>query len=110
MLIYTIDAKGNLVLTDINPAARQILNIKDDHLIGKTIEEAFPPLADTVIPMEYKKVASDGSTWHGNDIEYNEGNIHIICDVTAFQSSLGTAAIIFQDITERKHVEDRVIL
>jgi len=108
MLIYVIDAKGNLVLTDMNPAAREILKIKDNKLIGKTIEEAFPPLANTVIPSEYKKVACEGNIWYGNEIEYDDGNIQNICDVTAFQTSLGTAAIIFQDITERKQVEDRL--
>ena len=108
MLIYTVDAKGNLILTDMNPAAREILKIKDNTLIGKTIEEAFPPLAQTIIPAEYKKVACDGITWHANNIEYDDGNIHSICDITAFQSSLGKATIIFQDISERKQVENRL--
>ncbi|MBN1414392.1 MAG: PAS domain S-box protein [Bacteroidales bacterium] len=105
MMIYTIDPKGNLRLTDVNPAARQILQLKDNSLIGKTIEEAFPPLAKTEIPLEYKKVACDGITWHGNEIEFHNGDIHFIFDITAFQTSLGTAAVIFQDITERKQVE-----
>ena len=108
MLIYNLDARGDLILTDMNPAARQILNVKEDKLIGKTIEDAFPPLAQTVVPSAYKKVATEGKTWYGKNIEYIDGNVHSIVDITAFQTSLGTIAAIFQDITERKKVEDRL--
>jgi PAS domain S-box-containing protein len=108
MLIYKVDAQGNLVLNDMNPAAHKLLDIPDNALIGLTIENAFPPLAQTEIPGQYKKVACEGITWTGNNIVYEYGRIKGIYDVTAFQTSLGTAAIIFQDITERKLVEDQL--
>jgi len=46
--------------------------------------------------------------WHGSDIEYSDGRINNICDITAFQTSKGTAAILFQDITYKKQVENRL--
>jgi len=55
MLIFKLTTAGDLILTDMNPAARRIFQITDNSLIGKTIEEAFPPLTDTKIPGNIKK-------------------------------------------------------
>jgi PAS domain S-box-containing protein len=108
MIIYTIDAKGDLLLTDMNPAAREMLKIQDESLIGKPIEMAFPALAKTSIPMEFKKVACDGVAWRGSNITYDSDKRHNIVDISAFQTSLGTTAVIFQDITEKIQVENRL--
>jgi PAS domain S-box-containing protein len=108
MIIYTIDTKGDLLLTDMNPAARQLLKIQDDSLIGKPIEIAFPALAKTSIPAEFKKVACDGDSWHGTNIEYSGDGRQYFVDISAFQTSLGTTAVIFQDITDKNQFENRL--
>jgi PAS domain S-box-containing protein len=108
MIIYTVDAKGDLLLTDLNPAARQILKMQDESLIGKPIEKVFPALADTRIPSIYKRVACEGVTWHGANIEYHQDGKQYVVDITAFQTSLGTTAVIFQDITDKMQFETRL--
>ena len=108
MILYTVDAKGDLLVTDLNPAARQLLKVQDDSLTGKPIEMVFPALAKTTIPGEFKKVACDGVAWHGSNIEYDCDGRHNIIDISAFQTSLGTTAVIFQNITERKQAEEEI--
>jgi signal transduction histidine kinase/CheY-like chemotaxis protein len=108
MILYTIDAKGELLVSDLNPAARQMLKVQDDSLTGKPIEIAFPGLAKTTIPEEFKKVACDGVAWHGSNIEYDNDGQHNIVDISAFQTSLGTTAVIFQNISERKQAEEEI--
>ena len=108
MILYTIDAKGDLLVSDLNPAARQMLKVQDDSLMGKPIEIAFPELAKTAIPGEFKKVACDGVAWQGSNIEYGSDGQHYIVDISAFQTSLGTTAVIFQNITERKQAEEEI--
>ncbi len=48
--IYRLEPDGRLVFLDANPAANDILQVDCKQFIGKTIEEAFPPLAETEIP------------------------------------------------------------
>ncbi|MBP1668887.1 MAG: hypothetical protein H6Q21_1253, partial [Bacteroidetes bacterium] len=76
--------------------------------MGKPIEIAFPELAKTAIPGEFKKVACDGVAWQGSNIEYGSDGQHYIVDISAFQTSLGTTAVIFQNITERKQAEEEI--
>jgi PAS domain S-box-containing protein len=108
ILIYSVDNEGKLILNDMNPAARELLKISDNTLFGKPIEEALPSLAHTQYPLEYKKVATDGNPWYGKAIEYHDNRIHLVCDITAFQTLPGTTAVIYQDITERKKFEDMI--
>jgi PAS domain-containing protein len=80
MILYTIDAKGDLLLSDLNPAARRMLKVQDDSLIGKPIEIAFRACQQ---PREFKKV-SDSVSWHGQ-ILITTPTAKIV-DVWAFQT------------------------
>ena len=44
--IYELEKDGKLVLVETNPSADEMTGIKNRELIGKTIEEAFPQLAE----------------------------------------------------------------
>jgi PAS domain S-box-containing protein len=105
LLLYTLHAGERLVLTNANPAADAILGIDCQLLLGKTIEEAFPGLARTIVPDQYRRVAAGGGVWRTDEIAYNEGQITGAYEVTAFQSSPGAVAVAFSDITARKRVE-----
>ncbi len=54
---YKLEQEGRLVFVGANPAADRILNFSHSHIVGKTIEEAFPGLKGTKIPSEYRRVA-----------------------------------------------------
>ncbi|NQT25853.1 PAS domain S-box protein [candidate division KSB1 bacterium] len=102
MHVYKLEAGRRLVFVDNNPAASMILGVDCKQFVGKTIEEAFPPLAETEIPHMYRRAASDGIPWHSEQVNYEYGKILGAYEVFAFQSLQDFAVVLFNDITERK--------
>ena len=78
-----------------------------DHgrFIGKTLEEAFPPLTATEVPVRYRDVAANGTTWETQQIDYQEGEIRGAFEVHAFRPSSDHVAALFLDISERFKLE-----
>ncbi len=106
MHFYELMSDGRLVLTGANKSAGQILKMNHARLIGKTIEEAFPGLAGSELYKIYKKVAETGEPWQSERVDYYEGRIAGAFNVFAFQTSPGSMAAAFMDITERIRVEE----
>ncbi len=104
--LYELDADQRLVFVGANPAADKILNVDNSRFIGKSIEEAFPPLADTEIPRRYREAAVQGKSWHADQVLYEDNKIEGAYEVYAFQTSPGRMAAMFLDITERKQAEE----
>jgi PAS domain S-box-containing protein len=92
----------DLVLIDANAAADRILGVPMRPLIGKTIEQAFPPLEQTEIPARYRRAAQPGEAWNAEEVAYEGGQIRGAYEVHAFQTAPGEMAATFLDITERK--------
>jgi signal transduction histidine kinase len=101
MLLYEIRDHDRLVLTAVNRAAESSLNISGSEFLEMTIEEAFPPLAQTEIPDRYRHIARHGGTWSIQELTYEAQDIKGIYDVLAFQTSPNTVAVNFLDVTER---------
>lgn len=106
MFLYELDGKGDLIFSGANPAADRILGVSNDAFVGMTIEEAFPPLADTEVPARYKHVAANGGMWKVEQLDYDDRVIKGAFDVVSFQTSPGRMAVMFMDITERKRAEE----
>ncbi len=68
MHFYRLERGDRLVFTGANPAADRILRVENAAFVGKTIEEAFPPLALTEVPDRYRAAARDGIPWHTQQI------------------------------------------
>jgi PAS domain S-box-containing protein len=100
----------NLVFKGANKAADKILGIENSKLIGKTIEEAFPSIAQTEIPARYRDVVLNGDIWHTEQINYDDDQIKGVFEVFAFRSSPGQMSALFMDIAERKKSEDELIV
>jgi len=60
--MYLLEPDGRLVFIGANTAADRILGVDNSIFIGKTIEEAFPPLKGTEVPQRYREVAGFGNT------------------------------------------------
>lgn len=105
MHMYQLEPDGRLVFIDANPAADEILGVKNSQFIGKTIEKAFPPLAETEVPEKYRLAASEGQHWSTEQINYEDERISGAFEVHAFQVAPGRMVTIFLDITERKQIE-----
>ena len=107
MYLYQLERDGRLVFIGANRAADRILGVDNSQFIGKTIEEAFPPLAETEIPYRYLRAAAEGESWTTEQITYSDERISGTFEVHAFQTEPGQMAAIFLDITDRKQAEER---
>lgn len=106
--VYKLNTEGQLVFIDANPPADRILNVDNKQFIGKTIEEAFPPLINTDIPKRYKKIAKDGGTWSWDQVDYENDKIQGAYEVLAFQTNPGFMITSFHDITGRIEAENKI--
>ena len=109
MHMYELRPDGRLVFSCANPAADRILGVDNSTFIGKTIEEAFPPLKDTEIPDRYREAAAIGTVWRSDNVDYENGLIRGAYEVVAFQTWPGMMAATFVDITERKKKEEELL-
>ncbi len=105
---YELKKDGKLIFIGANPAADKILGVDNSIFIGKTIEEAFPPLANTEVPARYKEVAKTGIQWHTEQIDYADEKIRGAFYVSAFRTAENTMAANFLDITELKKAEESI--
>ena len=103
--LYQLQDDGRLIFIGANPAADQLLGTENNRFVGMTIEEAFPPLRDTEIPERYRRAAEAGESWHTEQVEYDHNDIAGAFEVHVFQMAPGKAAVLFNDITERKRSE-----
>jgi PAS domain S-box-containing protein len=104
--LYRLEDDGDLVFIGANPAADAILGVDNSLFVGKSIEEAFPPLAGSEIPDRYRDVASGGTPWNMEQVDYDFEEIRGAYEVYAFQTAPKKMAAMFLDVTERKRTED----
>lgn len=100
--LYELDERDELILIDANPAADRMTGIRNQDLIGKTIEEAFPNLVGTEIPERYRAAAREGTSWYTSTFVYEDERIKGAYDVYAFQASPGRMVATFLEVTERQ--------
>ena len=103
-LMYRLEG-DDLIFVSSNGAASEILGVDCTQFIGQTIEQAFPPLADTEVPAMYRRAARDGIPWSTEHISYDDAQIHGAYEVHAFQVAPMNMAALFVDVTQRKQSE-----
>ncbi len=105
MHLYRLEPDGRLVFAGANAAADLLLGVDNSIFVGKTIEEAFPPLTQTEVPTRYREAAGEGKPWQTQQIAYDQGEIQGAFEVYAFQTSPGEMAAGFLDVTARMRGE-----
>jgi PAS domain S-box-containing protein len=108
MHLYRLEPDGRLVFSGANPTADKLLGVDNSIFIGKSIEEAFPPLAETDVPVHYRAAAANGTAWQTEQISYDAGQIQGAFEVYAFQTSPGEMAAGFLDVTERLRAQQAI--
>ncbi|MBN2393167.1 MAG: PAS domain S-box protein [Anaerolineae bacterium] len=103
--LYDLHPDGRLVFTGANPAADRILGVDNAQFIGKTIEEAFPHLAETEVPDRYRQAAAHGIPWSTDQFVYEDEQIAGAFQVYAFQTEPHSMATLFVDITAHVRAE-----
>jgi len=104
--LYQLQQDGRLVFVGANPAADTLLGVDNSQFIGKTLEEAFPALLGTEIPLRHHRAALDGISWQAEHIDYADDKIVGAFEVHVFQMSPGNIAVLFNEITARKRAEE----
>ena len=100
--------EDQLIFTGANKTADEILGIRHSKLVGMTIQTAFPPLSDTEIPAQYKKVALTGIAFEAERVNYEDQEISGAFQVYAVQTAPGKIAVMFLDITKKKIAEEEL--
>jgi PAS domain S-box-containing protein len=108
IMTYSLEDDGRLVFTGFNQAANDILGVDCSQYIGRTIEEAFPPLAETEVPDRYRRACIEGIPWQTEQINYEDEHIKGAFEVNAFQTAPGMMATMFRDITSRKQADEKL--
>ncbi len=106
--LYELKDDGRLVFVGYNLSADKILGIPHKDFIGKTIEEVFPPLAETEVPARYKEVALTGKIFENDQISYADKEIIGAYEIHAIQISDRNMASFFRDVTEKKRAEEEI--
>lgn len=102
---YRLEPDGSLVFAAANAAADRLTGASCQNYVGMTIEQAFPPLAQTEIPDAYRRVCRTGEPWHTDQVIYQDDKITGAFSVHAFRTGPNTMAVLFLEITERKRAE-----
>jgi len=103
--LYRLEADGRLVLTGANAGADRLLGVDNAAFVGKTLEEAFPPIATTELPERYREVARTGVPWTTEVVDCRDEHIAGAFEVHAFSVGPGEVAALFLDVSARKRVE-----
>ena len=106
--MYHLYEDGQLVFIGANPSADEILNVDNMQFVGKTIEEAFPPLTETDIPDRYRELAKNKGYWKWDQVAYEDEKIKGAFEVNAFQISPMNMVATFLDITDRLKTEEQL--
>jgi PAS domain S-box-containing protein len=106
--IYELQDDNQLVFIEANESANKILGIDCSQFIGITIEEAFPALAQTNIPDQYRHVAATGDYFETEIVDYNEQGITGAYQIYTSQLGKNRMVVFFNDITEHKKAEQAV--
>jgi PAS domain S-box-containing protein len=104
--MYRLEPGDRLVFTGANPSADRILDVDNSQFVGKTIEEAFPPLTQTEVPAAYRRLCRErNGEWHQEQIIYQDRQIAGAFEVHAFSTGQAQMATLFLDITDRKRAQ-----
>jgi PAS domain S-box-containing protein len=103
--LYDLHPDGQLIFAGANPAADRILGLDNAQFIGKTLEEAFPYLANSEVPDRYRRAAAEGISWNTDQLMYTDERISGAFQVYAFQTGPDSMAAMFVDITAHVRAE-----
>ena len=96
-----------LVFKGANPAADKILGVDNKIYEGLELEEAFPALAESDLPDQYRNVVTSGNTWD-SVVEYKNHVVAGAFEVHAFRTSHDTMAAMFREISEERMLRHKV--
>jgi len=104
--LYRLEPGDRLVFVAANAGADRTLGVANSAFVGKTLEEAFPGLASTEIPVRYREVARTGMPWSSELVDYRDDDVAGAFEVHAFPVGPAEVAVLFIDVAPRKRAEE----
>ena len=108
MHLYTLNDQGDLIFSLANPTVDRLIGVAHDELLGKKIEDAFPPLSETDLPDLLRAVARDELPTQTFETSYQDDRVQGDYFVTVFHIAENAVAATFMDITQRKRMEEEL--
>jgi two-component system, cell cycle sensor histidine kinase and response regulator CckA len=99
----------NFELTDYNRAGELMDCLKKEDLIGKTINDLFPDAVENLsVIATFKDIINTGNSYKFPRNEYLANNEKVIRDNLAFKISDNQIAVIFDDVTKKAKLEEKL--
>lgn len=98
-------ADGTFLFKGANRAADRIQGHDHEPLLGKTLNEAFPPLANTSVNEALRETLSTGKLFETEVFDYRNGMIAGSYELAGVRTGERQVTLFFRDITERKKAE-----
>lgn len=107
--VYHLTPDDRLVLVSANRSADVILKVSTSQFLGKTIEEAFPAIAGTPLPVQCRRTAREGIAHHVGPITYAENGISGSFDLHLVPLGPDRMTVFFRDVTELVQAYDQTL-
>lgn len=100
------DDGEDFVFVDFNKAAEGISRISREDVIGRSVLEAFPGVLEDGLFEVFQRVWRTGVPEHRPEHRYSDERITGWRDYYIYRLSSGELVAVYQDITERKEIEE----
>jgi PAS domain S-box-containing protein len=104
-----IDHGKKFIMADINIAGERLLKTKKATLLGKSLLDIFPKMNHGGLTDVYKKVWETGASEFYDEKLYEDENLSAYFKNFVYKLSSGDIVAIFEDFSERKLAEQRII-
>ncbi len=103
-----LDDDRSLRMVDANLAVAQLTGVPPEAVIGKTLDENFPGLREQGVPQAYANVVRTGKPYEVESIYGDERIIQSAFSVQAAALPDNCVLVTFDNITQRKRVEEEI--
>jgi PAS domain S-box-containing protein len=107
---YVIDPAGRLVFDAYNPMADAILHVDHSRLVGLSIEEAFPSLVGTVLPILHRRTAGGGGPVTVPNFQYRPNGKQYCLNMQIVHTGTHRSTAFFTDVSalapDRREADD----
>jgi PAS domain S-box-containing protein len=114
MYVYQLEQPyepESLRLLAANEASYAATGVRPEEIVGKRILEIFPGLGATPIPEIYTNIVRTGEPVELGEIRYSDARVNeSIFQVRAFPLPANSVGISFENVTERKLIEEQIQL
>jgi two-component system sensor histidine kinase/response regulator len=117
LYVYRLDDPNNdesLRLVALNPASLATIGLPEEKMLGRRIDQLFPDLGKLGIYRQFADVVRTGVPFENKEFHYGDSNVKsswlafkaFWFAFKAFPLPDECVGVLFEDITERKHMEE----